>query len=120
MRNNEFKYPLSLKVALVLLGITLIISLFVIPSNSSNEGKGENILPDMELPWNKSEDALVQTLNNIYQYADLPWHPATHLDLFLMKENSLVTSLNLVKQNMQHWYIPLILSIQKEMLGVVL
>jgi len=61
---RETKYPLSLKVALVLLGIAFLICLFVIPSNSSPK----NILPDVELPWNKTEGALVETLNKIYQY----------------------------------------------------
>lgn len=67
------KYPLSLKVALVLLSAMFVICLFVIPSNSSNQevvgsDSGENILPDMELPWNKSAETLVTTLNKIYQY----------------------------------------------------
>ncbi len=64
-------YPISLKIALVLLGVVMVLALISIPKGHSAKDDDSilpNVLPDMELPWNKSKDALVETLNKIYQY----------------------------------------------------
>lgn len=65
---RKSKYPLSFRIAMIFVGILFVVGLFVIPSRSAHE----NVLPDMELPWNKSEAALIETLNKIYQLKGQP------------------------------------------------
>jgi len=57
--------PLSRKLLYLIISI-LVGGLFTYASGSNPK---ENILPDVELPWNQSADKLVDTLNRIYTVA---------------------------------------------------
>ena len=63
--------PLSLKVSIIMLVAVICLTLlllFAVPSRSTITTT--NILPDAELPWNKSVKDVVETLDKIYKSVD--------------------------------------------------